>query len=333
MCMEKITVVVPCYNEEAALGAFYREITAVAKEMSEVDFEFLFINDGSKDRTLETIKRFAQQDERVKYVSFSRNFGKEAGIYAGLESASGDYVVVMDADLQDPPALLPEMYRYIKEEGYDCVGSRRVDRKGEPPIRSFFARKFYRLINRISDANVVDGARDFQMMNRDVVQAILSMKEYNRFSKGIFGWIGYRKKWLEYENIARVAGETKWSFWKLFLYAMEGIVAFSTAPLVISSVVGLGCCILAFVMIFVIIFRTLCFGDPTAGWPSLVCIILLLSGIQMLGIGILGQYLAKTYLETKRRPIYLVRESNVKKESTMTGEVLKSEQSEPCGIG
>ncbi len=331
--MEKITVVVPCYNEEAALGAFYREITAVAKEMSEVDFEFLFINDGSKDRTLETIKRFAQQDERVKYVSFSRNFGKEAGIYAGLESASGDYVVVMDADLQDPPALLPEMYRYIKEEGYDCVGSRRVDRKGEPPIRSFFARKFYRLINRISDANVVDGARDFQMMNRDVVQAILSMKEYNRFSKGIFGWIGYRKKWLEYENIARVAGETKWSFWKLFLYAMEGIVAFSTAPLVISSVVGLGCCILAFVMIFVIIFRTLCFGDPTAGWPSLVCIILLLSGIQMLGIGILGQYLAKTYLETKRRPIYLVRESNVKKESTMTGEVLKSEQSEPCGVG
>lgn len=331
--MEKITVVVPCYNEEAALGAFYREITAVAKEMSEVDFEFLFINDGSKDRTLETIKRFAQQDERVKYVSFSRNFGKEAGIFAGLESASGDYVVVMDADLQDPPALLPEMYRYIKEEGYDCVGSRRVDRKGEPPIRSFFARKFYRLINRISDANVVDGARDFQMMNRDVVQAILSMKEYNRFSKGIFGWIGYRKKWLEYENIARVAGETKWSFWKLFLYAMEGIVAFSTAPLVISSVVGLGCCILAFVMIFVIIFRTLCFGDPTAGWPSLVCIILLLSGIQMLGIGILGQYLAKTYLETKRRPIYLVRESNVKKESTMTGEVLKSEQSEPCGVG
>ena len=331
--MEKITVVVPCYNEEAALGAFYREITAVAKEMSEVDFEFLFINDGSKDRTLETIKRFAQQDERVKYVSFSRNFGKEAGIFAGLESASGDYVVVMDADLQDPPALLPEMYRYIKEEGYDCVGSRRVDRKGEPPIRSFFARKFYRLINRISDANVVDGARDFQMMNRDVVQAILSMKEYNRFSKGIFGWIGFRKKWLEYENIARVAGETKWSFWKLFLYAMEGIVAFSTAPLVISSVVGLGCCILAFVMIFVIIFRTLCFGDPTAGWPSLVCIILLLSGIQMLGIGILGQYLAKTYLETKRRPIYLVRESNVKKESTMTGEVLKSEQSEPCGIG
>ena len=272
--MEKITVVVPCYNEEAALGAFYREITATAQAMPEVAFEFLFINDGSKDQTLETIKRFAQQDERVKYVSFSRNFGKEAGIYAGLENASGDYVVVMDADLQDPPALLPQMYHYIKDEGYDCVGSRRVDRKGEPPIRSFFARTFYRLINRISDANVVDGARDFQMMNRDVVQAILSMKEYNRFSKGIFGWIGFQKKWLEYENIARVAGETKWSFWKLFLYAMEGILAFSTAPLVISSVVGLVCCMLAFVMILVIIFRTLYFGDPTAGWPSLVCIIL-----------------------------------------------------------
>lgn len=330
--MEKITVVVPCYNEEAALGAFYRAITAIAETMAEVAFEFLFINDGSKDQTLKIIKGFAKQDERVKYISFSRNFGKEAGIYAGLENASGDYVVVMDADLQDPPALLPEMYRYIKEEGYDCVGTRRVNRKGEPPIRSLFARIFYRLINRISDANVVDGARDFQMMNRDVVQAILSMKEYNRFSKGIFGWIGFQKKWLEYENIARVAGETKWSFWKLFLYALEGIVAFSTAPLVIASMFGLVCCVLAFVMILVIIFRTLCFGDPTAGWPSLVCIILLLSGIQMLGIGILGEYLAKTYLETKRRPIYLVRESNVKKECPVTENALAAEQLEPCEV-
>lgn len=330
--MEKITVVVPCYNEEAALGAFYREITAIAETMPEVAFEFLFINDGSKDQTLKIIKGFAKQDDRVKYISFSRNFGKEAGIYAGLENASGDYVVVMDADLQDPPALLPEMYRYIKEEGYDCVGTRRVNRKGEPPIRSLFARIFYRLINRISDANVVDGARDFQMMNRDVVQAILSMKEYNRFSKGIFGWIGFQKKWLEYENIARVAGETKWSFWKLFLYALEGIVAFSTAPLVIASMFGLVCCVLAFVMILVIIFRTLCFGDPTAGWPSLVCIILLLSGIQMLGIGILGEYLAKTYLETKRRPIYLVRESNVKKECPVTENALAAEQLEPCEV-
>ena len=222
-------------------------------------------------------------------------------------------MVIVDAGLQDPPALLPEMYRLIREEGYDCVGSRRVTRKGEPPIRSFFARLFYKLINKMSDAEIVDGARDFQMMNRQVVEAILSMGEYNRFSKGIFGWIGFRKKWLEYENIERVAGETKWSFWKLFLYAIDGIVAFSTTPLVISSVFGLICCALALVMILVIIARTLIFGDPTSGWPSLVCIMLLLSGIQMLGIGIVGQYLAKTYLETKKRPIYLVRQTNIGK--------------------
>lgn len=308
---DMITVAVPCYNEEPALPAFYREICRTAQRMEDVEFEFLFINDGSRDKTLEVLRELAEKDKRVKYVSFSRNFGKEAGIYAGLENARGDYVVVMDADLQDPPDLLPEMYRYITKEGYDCVGSRRVDRKGEPPIRSFFARMFYRIINRISDADIVDGARDFQMMNRTVVDAILSMGEYNRFSKGIFGWVGFRKKWLEYENVERVAGETKWSFWKLFLYALDGIVAFSTAPLVISSVIGLICCLTAFFMILVIIFRTLFFGDPTAGWPSLVCILLLLSGIQMLGIGILGQYLAKTYLETKKRPIYLVRESNV----------------------
>lgn len=308
---DMITVAVPCYNEEPALPAFYREICRTAQRMEDVEFEFLFINDGSRDKTLEVLRELAEKDKRVKYVSFSRNFGKEAGIYAGLENARGDYVVVMDADLQDPPDLLPKMYRYITEEGYDCVGSRRVDRKGEPPIRSFFARMFYRIINRISDADIVDGARDFQMMNRTVVDAILSMGEYNRFSKGIFGWVGFRKKWLEYENVERVAGETKWSFWKLFLYALDGIVAFSTAPLVISSVIGLICCLTAFFMILVIIFRTLFFGDPTAGWPSLVCILLLLSGIQMLGVGILGQYLAKTYLETKKRPIYLVRESNV----------------------
>lgn len=311
--MDKITIAVPCYNEEPALEPFFTAVTAVAGEMPETEFEFLFIDDGSRDRTLEKIQELARRDSRVKYISFSRNFGKEAGIYAGLENASGDYVVIMDADLQDPPALLPEMYRSIKEEGYDCVGSRRVDRKGEPPIRSFFARQFYKLINKLSDAEIVDGARDFQMMNRQVVEAILSMGEYNRFSKGIFGWIGFRKKWLEYENIERVAGQTKWSFWKLFLYAIEGIVAFSTAPLVIASVIGLICCVLALVMILVIIVRTLIFGDPTSGWPSLVCIMLLLSGIQMLGIGIVGQYLAKTYLETKKRPIYLVRQTNIEK--------------------
>ena len=311
--MDKISIAVPCYNEEPALEPFFAAVTAVAEQMSQVEFEFLFIDDGSRDRTLEKILELAQRDSRVKYISFSRNFGKEAGIYAGLENATGDYVVIMDADLQDPPMLLPEMYRAIKEEGYDCVGSRRVTRKGEPPIRSFFARLFYKLINKMSDAEIVDGARDFQMMNRQVVEAILSMGEYNRFSKGIFGWIGFKKKWLEYENIERVAGETKWSFWKLFLYAIEGIVAFSTTPLVISSVFGLICCALALVMIVVVIVRTLVFGDPTSGWPSLVCIMLLLSGIQMLGIGIVGQYLAKTYLETKHRPIYLVRQTNIEK--------------------
>ena len=311
--MDKITIAVPCYNEEPALEPFFAAVSAVAKQMSEVEFEFLFIDDGSRDGTLAQILELTRRDSRVKYISFSRNFGKEAGIYAGLENASGDYVVIMDADLQDPPALLPEMYRLIREEGYDCVGSRRVTRKGEPPIRSFFARLFYKLINKMSDAEIVDGARDFQMMNRQVVEAIVSMGEYNRFSKGIFGWIGFRKKWLEYENIERVAGETKWSFWKLFLYAIDGIVAFSTTPLVISSVFGLICCALALAMILVIIARTLIFGDPTSGWPSLVCIMLLLSGIQMLGIGILGQYLAKTYLETKKRPIYLVRQTNIGK--------------------
>ena len=311
--MDKISVAVPCYNEEPALEPFFAAVSAVAEQMPEVAFEFLFIDDGSRDRTLEKMQELAQRDSRVKYISFSRNFGKEAGIYAGLENATGDYVVVMDADLQDPPALLPEMYRSIREEGYDCVGSRRVTRKGEPPIRSFFARVFYKLINKMSDAEIVDGARDFQMMSRQVVEAILSMGEYNRFSKGIFGWIGFKKKWLEYENIERVAGETKWSFWQLLLYAIEGIVAFSTTPLVISSVFGLICCALALVMILVVIVRTLVFGDPTSGWPSLVCIMLLLSGIQMLGIGILGQYLAKTYLETKKRPIYLVRQTNIEK--------------------
>ena len=311
--MDKISVAVPCYNEEPALEPFFAAVSAVAEQMPEVAFEFLFIDDGSRDRTLEKMQELAQRDSRVKYISFSRNFGKEAGIYAGLENATGDYVVVMDADLQDPPAMLPEMYRSIRQEGYDCVGSRRVTRKGEPPIRSLFARLFYKLINRMSNAEIVDGARDFQMMSRQVVEAILSMGEYNRFSKGIFGWIGFKKKWLEYENIERVAGETKWSFWQLLLYAIEGIVAFSTTPLVISSVFGLICCVLALVMILVIIARTLIFGDPTSGWPSLVCIMLLLSGIQMLGIGIVGQYLAKTYLETKKRPIYLVRQTNIGK--------------------
>lgn len=303
----KLTLVVPSYNEEESLPLFYETTEKITRaEMPEVEIEYLFIDDGSRDKTLEVIHSLAEKDDRVHFVSFSRNFGKEAAIYAGLENASGDYVAIMDADLQDPPALLPEMYRSITEEDFDCVGSRRVDRKGEPPIRSFFARQFYKIMNKISQTEVVDGARDFQMMNSKVVSAILSMGEYNRFSKGIFGWVGFRKKWLEFENVERAAGETKWSFWSLLLYAVDGIIAFSTAPLMISSIMGIVLCFVAFLAIIFIIVRTLIFGDPTSGWPSMVCIIVLIAGIQLLSIGILGQYQARTYLETKRRPIYLI---------------------------
>ena len=308
---EKLSLVVPAYNEEEALPIFYREARKVEEQLPQVEIEYLFVDDGSVDGTMDVIRRLHEEDPRVHYVSFSRNFGKEAAIYAGLENAAGDYVAILDADLQDPPALLPEMLRIVTEEGYDCVGSRRVSRKGEPPIRSWFARMFYRIMNRISSADVVDGARDFQLLNRKVVSAILSMKEYNRFSKGIFGWVGFKKKWLEYENIERAAGETKWSFWKLLLYALDGIVAFSTMPLVIASVMGILFCVLAFAAIIFIIIRTLVFGDPTSGWPSMVCIIMLVSGVQLLCIGILGQYMAKTYLETKRRPLYLVEEARL----------------------
>ena len=311
---EKLSLVVPAYNEEEALPIFYREARKVEEQLPQVEIEYLFVDDGSVDGTMDVIRRLHEEDPRVHYVSFSRNFGKEAAIYAGLENAAGDYVAILDADLQDPPALLPEMLRIVTEEGYDCVGSRRVSRKGEPPIRSWFARMFYRIMNRISSADVVDGARDFQLMNRKVVSAILSMKEYNRFSKGIFGWVGFKKKWLEYENIERAAGETKWSFWKLLLYALDGIVAFSTMPLVIASVMGILFCVLAFAAIIFIIIRTLVFGDPTSGWPSMVCIIMLVSGVQLLCIGILGLYMAKTYLETKRRPLYLVEEARLDKD-------------------
>jgi len=304
----KLSLVVPAYNEEEALPIFYDEVMKLEKELPNVEIELMFVDDGSKDRTLEVLRELNGKDGRVHYVSFSRNFGKEAAIYAGLENATGDYVAILDADLQDPPALLPEMLRIVTEEDYECVGTRRVDRKGEPPIRSWFARQFYKIMNKISSADIVDGARDFQLMSRKVVNAILSMGEYNRFSKGIFGWVGFKRKWLEYENIERAAGETKWSFWGLFIYALDGIVAFSTAPLVISSIMGMLFCIAAFIFIVVIVVRTLIFGDPTAGWPSMICILLLVSGVQLLCIGILGQYVAKTYLETKRRPLYLVQE-------------------------
>ena len=305
-----LSVVVACYNEEEALPYFYKEITKVAKNMKELEFEFIFVNDGSKDNTLEVIKKFNKKDKRVRYVSFSRNFGKEAAMYAGLESSKGDYITLMDADLQDPPAILPEMFRLINEEGYDCVGTRRVTRKGEPPIRSFFARMFYKIINKLSKVEMVDGARDYRLMTRQMVDAIISMKEYNRYSKGLFSFVGFKTKWLEYENINRVAGETKWSFWKLFLYAIDGITAFSTVPLVISTIIGFVFCVISFVMIGVIIAKTLIWGDPVGGWPSTVCIIFLVSGIQLFCMGIMGQYLSKTYLETKARPIYIVRETN-----------------------
>ncbi len=308
--MDTLSVVVPCYNEQDTVEIFYDAVKAYTEELT-VCIEFLFVDDGSKDQTLNIIKRLAEKDKRVHYVSFSRNFGKEAAIYAGIQNCSGDYIVLMDVDLQDPPELLPQMLKEIRENGYDCVGTRRVTRKGEPPIRSLFARMFYRLINKMSKTEIVDGARDYQMMTRQVADAILSVKEYNRFSKGIFGWIGYRKKWIEFENVERIAGETKWSFWKLFLYAIDGIIAYSTAPLVASSVLGILLCFIAFIFVVILVVRALLFGDPVQGWPSLACIIVFFAGVQLLSVGILGQYLAKTYLETKNRPIYLAREKHI----------------------
>lgn len=302
--------IVPCFNEEEVIPLYYEEMQKVRKqEEGKIDFEIIFIDDGSKDKTLEVIKKLSEQDECIHYVSFSRNFGKEAAMYAGFEHANGEYVVTMDVDLQDPPHLIPEMIRCIEEEGYDSVATRRVTRKGEPPIRSFFARRFYGLINKISDADIVDGARDFRMMKRDMVNAILSMPEYNRFTKGIFGWVGFKTKWIEFENVERAAGETKWSFWKLFRYALEGIIAFSTVPLTIVSLIGVIVCIIAFLFLLFVVIRATIFGDPVAGWPLLICVISFLSGIQLLGIGVVGMYLSKTYLETKKRPIYIKKES------------------------
>lgn len=307
--MKLLSVIVPYYNEEENVRDFYDELCKNTDFFHEkqIEFEILYVDDGSKDQTVSEVKKLHKEDGRVRLISFSRNFGKEAAIYAGLQKCRGDLAVLMDADLQDPPSLLPEMYSYI-EQGYDSVATRRVTRKGEPVIRSFFARMFYRLMNRISRTEIVDGARDYRLMTRPVVDAILSMSEYNRFTKGIFGWVGYDTKWLEYENVERKKGETKWSFWKLFLYSLEGIMAFSTVPLTIASVAGVLFCLLAFIMIIVTIVRKLLFGDPTSGWPSLVCIIMMVSGVQLFCMGIVGQYLSKTYMEVKRRPIYLVRE-------------------------
>lgn len=307
--MKLLSVIVPCYNEEENIRDFYDELFKNTSffEKKEIEVELIYIDDGSKDHTVEEIRKLHGEDDRVHMVSFSRNFGKEAAIYAGLQKSKGDLVVLMDADLQDPPSLLPDMYEYI-EQGYDSVATRRVTRKGEPPVRSFFARMFYRIMNRISKTEIVDGARDYRLMTRQVVDAILAMAEYNRFTKGIFGWVGYETKWLEYENIERKKGETKWSFWKLFAYSLEGITAFSTMPLTVAAVMGALFCVMAFILIIVIIVKTIIFGDPTSGWPSMVCIILLVSGVQLFCLGIVGQYLSKTYMEVKKRPIYLVKE-------------------------
>ena len=307
--MKLLSVIVPCYNEEENVRDFYDELqkTSAFFQEKEIEIEILYIDDGSRDKTVAEVKKLRAQDEHVRLISFSRNFGKEAAIYAGLQKARGDFVVMMDADLQDPPSLLPEMYGYI-EQGYDSVATRRVTRKGDPPVRSFFARLFYRIMNKISRTEIIDGARDYRLMTRQVVDSILAMSEYNRFSKGIFGWVGYETKWLAYDNIERKKGKTKWSFWKLFLYSLDGILAFSTVPLAIASIMGVLFCVLAFLLIIVTIIRKLAYGDPTSGWPSLVCIISLVSGVQLFCLGIVGQYLSKTYMEVKKRPIYLVKE-------------------------
>ena len=307
--MKKLDIIVPVYNEEEAIPYFYKEI----KELNiGLDIELLFVDDGSQDKTLELIKEYAKKDEKVKYITFSRNFGKESAMYAGLKMSSADYIVIMDVDLQDPPNLIPVMYQNIKE-GYDMVATRRTNRIGEPKIRSFFARKFYKIINKLSKTEMVDGARDFRFMTRQVKDSVLEMAEYNRYSKGLFSFVGFKTKWIDYENKERVAGKTKWSFWNLFIYACDAITSFSTTPLVIAALIGIIFCIISFLMIIFIIVRTLIFGDPVNGWPSMVCIIIFVSGIQLFCIGIIGQYLSKTYLEVKKRPIYIVKETNISK--------------------
>ncbi len=312
--MKLVSVVVPCYNEQEVLPMFYEEITKVSAQMQatypELQFEYLFINDGSKDTTLDILRSLAEKDERVRYISFSRNFGKESGMYAGLKGAKGDFIVVMDADLQHPPAFLPEMYSYVRNGEYDCATTRRVSRKGESKIRSAFARLFYKIMNKISQTEIVDGAQDFRFMTRQMVDAILDMTEYNRFSKGIFSWVGFNTRYIEYENVERPAGTTSWSFWGLFKYSLEGIMAFSTAPLAVASMLGILTCAIAFVLIIITIIKSLLgLNDAPDGYPTIICLIFLFSGLQLFSTGILGQYLSKTYLETKKRPVYITKET------------------------
>ncbi|WP_117276087.1 glycosyltransferase family 2 protein [Streptococcus intermedius] len=303
-----ISIIIPCFNEEASLPLFYAEMEKIKQQIKE-GFEYIFVNDGSKDRTLQVLRDLNQTDRNVHYLSFSRNFGKEAALYAGLQHAMGDYVTVMDADLQDPPALLIQMKNMLDENAeLDCVGTRRTTREGEPLIRSFFAKMFYKLINKISQVEMVDGARDFRLMRRQMVDAVLEVSEYNRFSKGIFAWVGFKTEYLEYKNVERVAGQTSWNFWQLFNYSLEGIINFSDAPLTIAFVGGVVACLLAFFLIIIVIIRTLIFGDPTSGWPSMISIILFLGGFQLLTIGILGKYIGKIFMETKKRPIYVIKE-------------------------
>lgn len=312
--MSLISVVVPCYNEEPVLQIFYDRMCEIALDMKKkyaAEMEFVFVNDGSRDKTLQIMKELAGEDERVKYISFSRNFGKEAGLYAGLQNATGDYVAVMDADLQDPPEFLEQMYEALWNGQVDCAAARRMTRKGEPPVRSFFARIFYRFINKISQTEIVDGARDFRLMTRQMVDAIVEMSEVNRFSKGLFSWVGFKTEWIPYTNVERAAGSTSWSFWSLLTYAIDGIIAFSTMPLVLVTLMGILFSLIAFGMIIFFLVKTLVWGDPVDGYPSLVCFMFLIGGVQTLCIGIVGQYLAKTYTEVKHRPIYIVRETNM----------------------
>ena len=324
--MKLISVVVPCYNEQEVLPLFYNEINKVIAQMQseydDLEFELLFINDGSKDNTLKMLRELSASDNRVRYISFSRNFGKEAGMFAGMENSKGDYVVVMDADLQHPPKFIPQMYKYVSEEGFDCATTRRVSRKGESKIRSWFAMKFYKIMNKISQTEIVDGAQDFRFMTRKMVDAVLSMKEYNRFSKGIFSWVGFNVKYIEYENVERAAGTTAWSFWKLFLYSLEGIFAFSTAPLALASLLGVLSCLIAFIWIIAIIIKTIVFGESVQGFPTIMCAIYFVGGLQLFCTGILGQYLSKTYLETKRRPIYIISET----EESFNGSIKENEE-------
>lgn len=309
--MKKLSVIVPCFNEEESIPYFYEEIKKVTNSMN-VKLELIFVDDGSRDKTLEVVKKLTE-DKVVKYISFSRNFGKEAAMYAGLNMCTGDYVTIMDADLQHPPELLPEMLRIIEEENYDCVATKSINKKGYSFFRKIFTRCFYKIIEKMSNTKMVPGANDYRLMTRQMVNSIISVKEYNRYSKGIFSFVGYKTKWIEFEVQERKAGTTKWNFWKLFSYALDGIVGFSTAPLTLSAIIGLFFCIVSFIMIIVIIIKTLIFGDPTSGWPSLVCIIFFVSGVQLLCIGVIEEYLAKIYLEVKGRPIYIVKESNVDK--------------------